>query len=74
LHTFAIASNLQRPKRDLGAEGGGFGVHPVGSADHHRVAMFFGQTDQRFVEIDERAIDQARGVAQHRAPRGVDHI
>ncbi len=38
----AIAIDLQRPQRHLGAERGGLGMDAVGAADHHGVAVLAG--------------------------------
>ena len=37
--SLAIAIDLQRPERNLHAKRCGLGMHTVGAADHHRVAM-----------------------------------
>ena len=39
----AVAADLQRPQRDLGAERRRLGVDAVGAPDHHRVAVGRGQ-------------------------------
>ena len=60
----AIAIELQRPQRDLGAERGRLGVDAVGAADHHRVAVLAGEGDDGG---DQRVDRRRRAAGRHRA-------
>ena len=70
----AVTVDLQRPQRHLGSERGGLGVDAVRAADHHRVAVLAGQPNQRAQQVVGCAEQQIAGVAQHPAPRPVDHV
>ena len=49
-------------------------MYPVGTADHDRMAMGAGQLDQGGEQRRGRFDEQVGRVAQHPAPRRVDHI
>ena len=62
----AVAVDLQRPQRDLGAERRRLGVDAVRAPDHHRVAVGAGEVDHR-VEQRRRMRRTSRSAASRSA-------
>ena len=66
----AVAVELQRPQRDLGAERRRLGVDAVGAADHHRVEVAAGERRRPCASSSSAAASRrsaASRIAQHRA-------
>ena len=71
----AVAVDLQRPQRDLGAERRRLGVDAVGAPDHHRVAVRAGERRRPCASscVDASISRSAASrIAQHQ--RGVDDV
>ena len=70
----AIAIDLERPQRHLGTEGRRLGVDSVRATDHHRVAVFAGDPQERGEQLGRGLDQQVGGIAQRPAQRRVDHV
>ncbi len=69
-----VASELQRPERQLAAEGDGLGVDPVGAPGHGGVAMLMCPRDDGDFEPVDLAQDQIAGAHHGDRQPGVDHV